>query len=201
MAENRTTDWPLSPEALLERVREIALDAGRGVEAVKERARGTAEQKEDGSPVTVADRRAHEIIVAGLRPLTPDLPVVSEEARPGHESNDARFWWLVDPLDGTKAFIAGSDDYTVNIALVDSDQPVLGVIYAPASDALYEAVPGHAARRPGTGQEEASTPGSSSRPSPPPSAARTPRTRPRNCSVSLAWNAWSGVEARLRCVP
>ena len=91
------------------------------------------------SPITEADKRAHIIIVEGLKKLTPDIPVLSEE---GQEiSFDARSkwgsYWLVDPLDGTKEFVNKNDEFTVNIALLENNQPVLGVVYAPALNKLY----------------------------------------------------------------
>lgn len=95
--------------------------------------------KEDDSPVTAADHAGHEIIVTSLKELTPDIPIISEEADlPGYEErkNWDRFW-LVDPLDGTKEFIKQLDEFTVNIALIEQGRPVLGVVYAPAIDTLY----------------------------------------------------------------
>ena len=91
------------------------------------------------SPITEADKRAHIIIMEGLKKLTPDIPLISEE---GQEiSFEARskwgVYWLVDPLDGTKEFIKKNDEFTVNIALIENTQPVFGVVYAPAFKILY----------------------------------------------------------------
>jgi 3'(2'), 5'-bisphosphate nucleotidase len=106
-------------------------------------------QKEDKSPVTDADHAAEAIIAAGLRRLTPVLPIVAEEEMAGGKVVDVsggRFW-LVDPLDGTREFIAHRDEFTVNIALVENGRPVMGVVYAPARDLLYAAAgPGTAFR-------------------------------------------------------
>ena len=107
-----------------------------------------AEEKADGSPVTRADRAAEAVLVQGLRALLPGVAIVSEEgdveaAMAGVGST----YWLVDPLDGTKEFLKGLPEYTVNVALVDAGVPVLGVIYAPAADCLYLAARGHGARR------------------------------------------------------
>lgn len=95
--------------------------------------------KSDESPVTAADLAAHRLIADGLRRLTPEIPVLSEEdadvpleTRTGWE----RFW-LVDPLDGTKEFISASDEFTVNIALVEQGQVTLGVVGIPARDQMY----------------------------------------------------------------
>lgn len=101
-------------------------------------------EKQDGSPVTVADREAEELILKGLKDLAPDIPVVAEESVAAGKIPDissGRFW-LVDPLDGTKEFISGSGEFTVNIALLEDFTPVLGVIYAPVVDEMYTGVAG-----------------------------------------------------------
>ena len=95
----------------------------------------TVQDKSDTSPVTAADTQAEAVILAGLARLTPQIPVVSEEAAatgrlPSFDSTQ-RFW-LVDPLDGTKEFIQRNGEFTVNIALIENHQPVLGVVLAPA---------------------------------------------------------------------
>ena len=98
-------------------------------------------EKADTSPVTEADEAAEAIILAALRTLTPDIPIVAEEeAASGKvvEVGDKPFW-LVDPLDGTKEFIAHRDEFTVNIALVVDGAPLVGVVYAPAQDVTYAA--------------------------------------------------------------
>jgi len=102
--------------------------------------------KADASPVTEADERAEALICAGLRELTPDLPIVAEEAVAAGEipAIGARFW-LVDPLDGTKEFIGRNGEFTVNIALVENSVPVLGVVFAPALTRLYAGVMGRGA--------------------------------------------------------
>ena len=95
--------------------------------------------KPDDSPVTAADLAAHHMILSGLQALTPEIPVLSEEDADvplAERLNWTRFW-LVDPLDGTKEFIAGTDEFTVNIALIENGQVVLGVVGAPARNALY----------------------------------------------------------------
>ena len=107
-------------------------------------------QKADASPVTAADEAAEEIILAGLRKLTPNIPAVAEEeAAAGKiiEVGDQPFW-LVDPLDGTKEFIAHRDEFTVNIALIENLSPTMGVVFAPAQDTSFAADgPGTAVRR------------------------------------------------------
>jgi 3'(2'), 5'-bisphosphate nucleotidase len=140
----------------LDAVRDIAMDAGRTILNVYERD-FTASTKADGSPLTEADRAAHELIVARLGALTPDIPVLSEEsAAIAYEERACwgRFW-LVDPLDGTKEFIKRNGEFTVNIALISGDEPLLGVVHVPVSGATYSAcrgvgaflqAPGQAAR-------------------------------------------------------
>jgi len=96
-------------------------------------------QKSDSTPVTAADMAAHEIIVAGLEKLTPDIPVLSEESTAidfGIRSSWTRYW-LVDPLDGTKEFVKGNGDFSVNIALIYNHEAILGVIYCPVSETMY----------------------------------------------------------------
>jgi 3'(2'), 5'-bisphosphate nucleotidase len=118
------------------------------------RAGVTVEKKADSSPVTAADRAADQVILAGLARLAPDIPAVTEEEVAEGRVPDisgGRFW-LVDPLDGTKEFIAGRDEFTVNIALIEHGRPVLGVVSAPASGVVYAASgPGAATRRDGGG--------------------------------------------------
>lgn len=95
--------------------------------------------KADGSPVTLADREAEELIVAALARAAPGIPVVGEESVAAGRIPDissGRFF-LVDPLDGTWEFIRGGKDFTVNIALMENFRPVMGIIYAPVSGALY----------------------------------------------------------------
>jgi 3'(2'), 5'-bisphosphate nucleotidase len=91
--------------------------------------------KADASPVTLADQQAEAVILAGLRSLAPDWPVVAEEdVAAGHVPVlvDGAPFWLVDPLDGTREFVARNGEFTVNIALIDRGRPVLGVVLAPA---------------------------------------------------------------------
>lgn len=126
---------------LAERLVTLALAAGAAIMDVYG-AVFAIDTKDDASPVTDADRRAEAVIVAGLRELTPTLPVVAEEevaAGAVPVVGDGPFW-LVDPLDGTKEFIKRNGEFTVNIALVEGGQPTLGVVYAPALDLLYAGI-------------------------------------------------------------
>ena len=105
------------------------------------------ETKSDNTPVTEADLKASELIVAALEKLTPEIPVLSEESE-GITWSQRKSWsclWLVDPLDGTKEFVKRRDEFTVNIALIVDSEPVLGVVYAPVYDHMYFAFSGHGA--------------------------------------------------------
>lgn len=124
-----------SPSCLF--VADLALAAGRRIMDVY-RDGFHVSNKADGSPVTGADRVAHDVIVSGLVSEWPHVPVVSEE----DEVDNGRMvagdrFFCVDPLDGTKEFIARSGDFTVNIALVEAGRPVLGVVYAPARQRIW----------------------------------------------------------------
>ncbi len=123
----------MDPQAHLEAVVAIARLAGAAIMDVY----GTAfevDQKEDNSPLTEADRRAHDIIVAELAALDPETPILSEESSRQEIQGRARWqrYYLVDPLDGTKEFVKRNGEFTVNIALVEGHQAVLGAVHAPA---------------------------------------------------------------------
>jgi 3'(2'), 5'-bisphosphate nucleotidase len=123
------------PEDLLAVLRLIAERAGKVILAYYAEA-GEIEvrEKADSSPVTEADEAAEDFILEALAKLTPEIPVVSEEAASaGHvpEVSGGRFW-LVDPLDGTREFLSGNGEFTVNIALIEQGVPVAGVVHAPA---------------------------------------------------------------------
>ena len=120
------------------RVCNIAKAAGAAIMGVYD-GDHAVEYKEDKSPLTAADKAAHRIIVAGLEELTPDVPILSEEGRdiPYEVRKNWSCFWLVDPLDGTKEFIKRNGEFTVNIALIERQKPVLGVVYVPVTDTLY----------------------------------------------------------------
>lgn len=135
---------------LIEALIPIALAAGQAILEVYARVdEHTAKIKGDGSPVTDADARAEEIILAGLAKLSPNIPVVAEEAVAAGRVPETRgrTFYLVDPLDGTKEFLSRNGDFTVNIGLIEQGRPVLGVVYAPAIGELYVGVVGSGARR------------------------------------------------------
>jgi 3'(2'), 5'-bisphosphate nucleotidase len=129
---------------LLVAVRAVAEAAGQATLPFYGRAE--VRTKADGSPVTMADEASEAVILPTLRTLTPDIPVISEEeASEGLEPSVVgdRFW-LVDPLDGTKEFISGNGEFTVNIALITAGVPVLGVVVVPALGETYCGAAGRA---------------------------------------------------------
>ncbi len=115
------------------------------------------EQKADDSPVTAADLAANRVLIDGLSALSAEIPVLSEEscAIPLAERAGWDRWWLVDPLDGTKEFIAGSTEFTVNVALVERGQVLFGVVGVPADGRCYYGGAGLGAWRQRSGQVEA----------------------------------------------
>jgi 3'(2'), 5'-bisphosphate nucleotidase len=117
--------------------RDLALRAGAAILAVRAGARLETRAKADESPVTAADLAADAIIRQGLADAFPDLPVVTEESAESHRAGAGARFVLVDPLDGTKEFLRGEADFTVNIALVEHGLPVRGVVHAPARGRLW----------------------------------------------------------------
>lgn len=105
------------------------------------------EYKDDNSPITVADKASHEVIMAGLKKHFPEIPILSEEGAdiPYEVRKGWRKFWLVDPLDGTKEFIKRNGEFTVNIALIENKIPIAGVVYVPAQDKLYWGIKGQGA--------------------------------------------------------
>jgi len=123
---------------LVDEVLNIAIEAGRAVLEVYHGAEWDVQLKEDKSPVTRADYISHKVIESGLRALG-TVPVLSEESEMP-EWSIRRQWfeyWLIDPLDGTREFIRRNGEFTVNIALVQDGNPVLGVVYAPVQDLIF----------------------------------------------------------------
>lgn len=131
---------------MLEQICQLARAAGSAIMEVYDgQAPLDVSHKTDDSPVTAADLAAHRIILKGLKALTPDVPVLSEEDPPAWEVRQQwQRYWLVDPLDGTKEFLKRNGEFTVNIALIEQGKPVLGVVYAPALGVLYAAAEGKA---------------------------------------------------------
>lgn len=126
---------------------EFARQAGAIIKKIYLEKNYEALTKYDDTPVTSADIAAHEYLVKAFTELTPDIPVLSEEAAdiPLSQREQWPTYWLLDPLDGTQEFISRSGDFATIIALVHNNEPILGVIYAPISDVCYYAVKGHGA--------------------------------------------------------
>lgn len=130
----------MTREKILYQVVRIARDAGQAILSVYESDFDVV-HKNDGSPLTLADQKANAIIETGLKQLDASIPIVSEESeRPPHEVCAAwSQYWLVDPLDGTKEFTKRNGEFTVNIALISNNRPVLGVVHVPVSGVTYYA--------------------------------------------------------------
>jgi 3'(2'), 5'-bisphosphate nucleotidase len=134
----------LSLQKLLPHIVSLAYQAGEAVMKVYAQADMGTTYKDCDSPLTRADTESHNIIVEDLRAFTPMVPVLSEES--SAVSYEARrqwqTFWLIDPLDGTKEFIQRNGEFTVNIALIKEDRPILGIVHAPAMDVTYFAAQG-----------------------------------------------------------
>jgi 3'(2'), 5'-bisphosphate nucleotidase len=122
--------------------REAALDAARHILRIYDAGPVAAQHKEDGSPLTQADLAANAAIVERLRADFPDCPILTEEEADHLGRLDSEWVWIVDPLDGTKEFLARNGEFTVNIALAYQGNPVLGVVGVPVTDTLYYAARG-----------------------------------------------------------
>jgi 3'(2'), 5'-bisphosphate nucleotidase len=141
----RILEWVGRNTSMDERVALAMIAAGKAGDAIMKiysTADFGVEMKSDNSPLTLADRAAHEIIVEHLAET--GIPVLSEEGDEEIQFDQRKNWthlWIVDPLDGTKEFIKRNGEFTVNIALVENGIPVFGVVYAPALDKIYFSVP------------------------------------------------------------
>ena len=126
------------PDNLLKEVSKAVCEAGQTIMHFYQ---GDADVtfKEDNSPLTAADRASHCFLLQALRDITPGIDVVSEESVEDHSRSfiGCKSCWLVDPLDGTKEFIKGTNEFTVNAALIENGQPVLGIVHAPALGVTY----------------------------------------------------------------
>lgn len=127
---------------LLQIAKEAALSAGEEILKVYQSGDFSIEAKSDNSPLTLADKAAHNEIVSYLEKT--NIPILSEEGRdiPFDERSKWKYFWMVDPLDGTKEFIKKNGEFTVNIALIHNGEPVLGVVYPPVLDEMYFATKG-----------------------------------------------------------
>lgn len=148
MVDTEAKEWL---KGLLPGVISLAREAGNAILKVYGEVDPAVEYKRDNSPLTQADLVSHQIIVKGLAELSPKWPILSEESREivFSERQKWGYFWLVDPLDGTKEFLKRNGEFTVNIALMEDSAPILGVVYAPAIDRLY-----YGARGAGSFKEE-----------------------------------------------
>jgi 3'(2'), 5'-bisphosphate nucleotidase len=131
-------------EELIEPVAELAVEAGKAILEVYA-TDFDVQSKSDESPLTQADLASNHCIVAGLAELTPDIPIISEESGLP-EFSERRTWecyWLIDPLDGTKEFVNRNGEFTVNIAFIQSNRPVFGVVHVPVQGKTYIGCEGH----------------------------------------------------------
>ncbi len=130
-----TPDFNIS--ALTELAVKASIEAGKEILDVYYNSDFDVEFKADNSPLTIADKRAHEVIIKHLQ--TTEIPILSEEGK-SIQFEERKIWdvfWLVDPLDGTKEFIKRNDEFTVNIALIKGNTPIAGVVYVPVTKTLY----------------------------------------------------------------
>lgn len=139
MTENRPTTKIMQPEWLNELLRLVDKASAAILSVYEQRENLSVDLKGDNSPVTQADIAAHRVLLDGLQRLTPSIPVLSEESE-AIAFDTRKAWgsyWLVDPLDGTKEFIDGNGEFTVNVALIENHSPVFGVVMAPVSGDCY----------------------------------------------------------------
>lgn len=124
----------------LDDIIEIAINAGKIILEYYKKDNLQIEYKDDESPISIADRKSNDYIIRGLKQIS-NYPIVSEELQSDqYKKVKHHKYWLIDPLDGTKEFVNNDEDFTVNIALIVGDRPILGVVYAPAHDDVYYAI-------------------------------------------------------------
>ncbi len=131
----------------IEKIINISRVAGKKILETHEEKDIEFELKDDNSPLTLADKKSHDLIVDNLKELYPSMPILSEEEKetPYKTRRGWDYYWLIDPLDGTKEFVKKIPEFTVNIALIYQKQPIMGVIYTPLKDDFYYAVKGSGA--------------------------------------------------------
>jgi 3'(2'), 5'-bisphosphate nucleotidase len=131
---------------LIDPVVELAIEAGDAILEVYA-TDFDVQEKDDASPLTQADLASHRVIGRGLKELTPNMPVLSEESGLPEFAERSQWdrYWLVDPLDGTKEFVSRNGEFTVNIALIDKNRPVFGVVHVPVTGKTYLGCAGYGA--------------------------------------------------------
>ena len=140
-------------QTLLDNVKIIAEEAGQAILKIYQQDDFEVQIKSDQSPLTKADLASHHIITKALKKLTPEIPILSEEGEKLEGNIDT--FWCVDPLDGTKEFIKKNDEFTVNIALIDQHQPILGVIHIPVVNQTFMGLKGEGAFKKQNNQTQA----------------------------------------------
>jgi 3'(2'), 5'-bisphosphate nucleotidase len=138
--------YPPVPSELISGVIRLAEAASHRILAIYN-SEFTIAHKDDRSPLTAADMASHDTICEGLKELTPAIPILSEESAdiPYSTRKNWDYFWLVDPLDGTREFIKHNGEFTINIALIEKHSPILGVIHVPVTGKTYFACQGHGA--------------------------------------------------------
>jgi len=131
-------------------IEHIAKQAGQAIMEIYQKDFSVV-YKDDKSPLTEADTIANEVICTQLKKMYPTIPIISEENKQTEYNvrKDWKYYWCIDPIDGTKEFIKKNNDFTVNIALIYNQTPILGVVYAPAIDEMYKAKKGEGAYKNG----------------------------------------------------
>ena len=124
---------------ILPSVLELTKQAGQAILEIYQQTNLGTSYKDDNSPLTAADLASHKLLVAGLKKLTPEIPILSEESKTiaQEERQSWQKFWLIDPLDGTKEFIKRNGEFTVNVALIELGVPILGIVYAPVLNTIY----------------------------------------------------------------
>ncbi len=132
----------VSKDRDIKKIINLAYSAGKRIMNIYDVIGTKIYTKKDKSPITAADKSSEELILAGLKKFFPGIPIISEESRQAHfkERKKWQYFWLVDPLDGTKQLIKRITEFTVNISLIYRDRPFLGVIYVPSKKELFYAV-------------------------------------------------------------
>ena len=173
---------PTAYDELRDSLTRITISAAEAIRLTQ--TQGRVQIKADGSPVTAADKAAEDVICAGLMRIAPKVPIISEEEAESQRSAiKAASYFLVDPLDGTKEFISGRDEYTINIALVVEGTPTIGVIAAPAQGIIWRGIVGRGADRLAFSWPKAGSP-------------QVIKTRPRPCDELIVMVSRSHLDAR-----
>ena len=127
-------------ESIISQLEELTRSLFPKILKIYQNPSSSAQRKKDGSPVTAADMHAHKVIVRFLESHFPNIPIVSEESFKQKNYKPTKEFWIIDPIDGTKEFINQSDEFTINIALIQNGKPMLGVVGAPVFDKIWSGI-------------------------------------------------------------